>query len=70
MSIFYQTTFVSACGVLIFGMFYHAITTGASLPDVHVSYSTQKCIKVVNYVEGHKYTCNDLPSHYYHVWVK
>jgi len=41
MSIFYQTTFVSACGVLIFGMFYHAITTGASLPDVHVSHSTQ-----------------------------
>lgn len=65
-----QSIFVGACGVIIFTMFSHAFSTGASLPDVHFSNSTQECVKVVNYIEGMKYTCDNLPSRYYHVWVK
>ena len=69
MSLMVQSIFIGACGLIIFTMF-HRSTTGASLPDVHFSYSTQECVKVVNYIEGHKYTCENLPSRYYHVWVQ
>jgi len=70
MSFMAQSVFLGACGLIIFGMFAHAFSTGASLPDVHFSYSTQECVKVVNYIDGHKYTCENLPSRYYHVWVQ
>lgn len=70
MNIYYQSAFIGACGILIFSMFFHALSTGASLPDVHFSYGSQKCVKVINYIEGHKYSCENLPSRYYHVWVK
>ena len=70
MSFMAQSIFLGACGLIIFGMFAHAFSTGASLPDVHFSYSTQECVKVVNYIDGHKYTCENLPSRSYHVWVQ
>ena len=45
-----------------------AINSAAALPDVHFSYKTNECVKVVNYIEGHNYTCDNLPTKYYHVW--
>ena len=41
-----------------------------SIPDVHFSYSTNECVKVLNYVEGENYSCENLPRKFNHVWVK
>ena len=30
------------------------------LPEVHFSASDEKCIKVVNFENGHAFTCNDV----------
>lgn len=47
-----------------------AIAHAVSLPDVHFSYSSQNCVKVVNYKPNDNYTCDDLPHRFYHVWEK
>ena len=39
------------------------------MPDVHVSYSTGKCVKVVNYTNAN-FSCGDLPERYIHVGVR
>lgn len=67
---FTQTVAVVVCAFFIFGMFAYAFSTGAKLPDVYFSNSTGECVEVKNYIEGHKYTCENLPSRYYHVWVQ
>lgn len=41
-----------------------------SIPDVHFSYSTDECVKVLNYTEGDNYSCENLPSKFNHVWVQ
>jgi hypothetical protein len=41
-----------------------------SIPDVHTSYSTNACVKVINYNETDSYSCEYLPAKYNHVWVK
>lgn len=41
-----------------------------SIPDVHFSYSTDECVKVLNYAEGDNYSCENLPSKFNHVWVQ
>lgn len=41
-----------------------------SMPDVWFSYSTDECVKVINYVEGENYSCENMPSKFNHVWVK
>jgi hypothetical protein len=46
-----------------------AIDNAAALPDVHFSYSTQDCVKVVNYKDDN-FSCEKLPGKYYHVWVE
>jgi len=46
-----------------------AIDNAAALPDVHFSYSTQDCVKVVNYKDDN-FSCENLPGKYYHVWVE
>ena len=30
------------------------------LPEVHISVADEKCIKVVNFENGHAFTCNDV----------
>ena len=53
----------------IIGMF--AIVVNASaMPDVHVSYSTDECVRVINYNAEDDYSCYKLPKKYNHVWVK
>ena len=50
------------------GMFAYAISTAAAMPDVYVSYSTNECVKVVNYADTN-YTCENYPSKFNHIWV-
>lgn len=38
-------------------------------PDVHFSNSTGECVRVLNYLPGDEYTCDDMPKSYNHVWV-
>lgn len=66
----FQTGFAVMCAFLIGGMFMYAINNAVSLPDVHFSYSTGECVEVINYAEGHKYTCDNQPTKFYHVWVE
>jgi len=40
-----------------------------SVPDMHVSYSTGECVKVINYTDT-KYSCENQPQKYNHIWVK
>jgi hypothetical protein len=47
----------------------YAISTAAAMPDVHVSYETNQCVKVVNYADTN-YTCENYPSKFNHVWVQ
>ena len=46
-----------------------AIDVAASMPDVHVSYATNECVKVVNYTDE-IFSCENLPSKFNHVWVQ
>lgn len=41
-----------------------------SIPDVWFSYSTDECVKVINYVETDNYSCENLPTKFNHVWVE
>ena len=41
-----------------------------SIPDVHFSYSSNECVKVINYAEGDNYSCENMPSKFNHVWVQ
>jgi hypothetical protein len=71
--IMYNVFSYSVMGLMcagVFGGLVMAINSSASLPDVHFSYSTDECVRVVNYREGHNYTCDNLPTKYYHVWEK
>lgn len=54
---------------IVFGGFVVALDRAAALPDVHFSYSTQDCVKVVNYTDD-QFTCDNLPKRFYHVWVE
>lgn len=51
-------------GVLLYG-----VTNALKIPDVHVSYSTNQCVKVVNYTDS-VYSCENMPVKYNHVWSK
>ena len=48
----------------------YAFTFAATLPDVMFSYSTDECVKVINYAEDDKYSCENLPNKFNHVWVE
>ena len=54
-------------GVVALGF---VLVSTASIPDVHVSYSTDECVKVINYDENDNYSCENMPSKFNHVWVK
>jgi hypothetical protein len=54
----------------IVGALIHVAEFAVTLPDVHVSYSTDECVKVINYAEGDNYSCENMPSKFNHVWVQ
>lgn len=51
------------------GALLYSVNDALSLPDVHVSYSTNHCVKVVNYTDS-VYSCENMPVKYNHVWAK
>lgn len=55
---------------LIAGAVTYAIFDAFMLPDVWFSYSTGECVKVLNYSDGDTYSCENMPSRFYHVWVE
>lgn len=57
-------------GVLGLAVLAFAFSNSASLPDVHVSYSTDECVKVINYDKNDSYSCENMPSKFNHVWVQ
>ena len=46
-----------------------AAVSWANLPAVYVSYSTEDCVKVVNYLEEDNYSCSDMPKKYNHIYL-
>ena len=57
---------IAICAGLISYLFLSAM----AMPDVWVSYSTDECVKVINYNEGDNFSCENMPSKFNHVWVK
>lgn len=55
-------------GIIVFTAIVHAFNHYMGLPDVHFSYSSGECVKVVNY--GTNYTCENYPEKFHHVWVQ
>jgi len=50
-------------------VFVFAILVHTDIPDVHVSHSTNECVKVINYTEE-LFSCENMPTKYNKVWVK
>lgn len=55
---------------IVCGLCAYAVLDAMSLPDVHFSYETDECVRVLNYVESDQYSCENLPNKFNHVWVK
>jgi len=64
-----KALFTIALCAPLFGMLGYVIAETTAMPDVHVSYSTGECVKVVNYADTN-YSCESYPSKFNHVWVK
>ena len=60
-------TSVLVAGVV--AMAAYAGNEALKMPDVHFSYSTDKCVKVVNYTDE-EFDCTNYPTKFNHVWVK
>ena len=63
-----------ALGGVIGVLFFVGADYAMSIPDVHMSYSTDTCITVENYPSTFfgtsNYSCENMPTKYNHVWVK
>ena len=64
-----KTTFsVTLAVALLVSGFAYALVTAARMPDVHVSYSTGECVRVINYADTN-YSCEQMPEKYNHIWT-
>lgn len=63
--------FLGWCVVLltIFTLCTVALCKALNTPEVEISYSTKRCIRVV-YMDGKITNCDTLPQKYDRVWVK
>ena len=59
---------IAFAGTMLAGLGY-AMNSAFSAPDVHVSYSTNECVKGVNYTDE-IFSSANLPSKFNHVWVQ
>ena len=59
---------IALAGTMFAGLTY-AMVSASAMPDVHVSYATGECVKVVNYTDE-IFSCETLPSKFNHVWVQ
>jgi hypothetical protein len=60
-------------GAIFFGLIGLGVYAGneaMKMPDVHFSYATGDCVKVVNYDSKFDYTCENYPKKFHHVWVE
>lgn len=57
---------VTVCGFVLVYFFLAMM----AIPDVWFSYSTDECVKVVNYDKDYNYSCENLPTKFNHVWVE
>jgi hypothetical protein len=55
--------------VLLSGFVYLCLES-LSMPDVWFSYSTDECVKVINYDKEDQFSCENLPTKFNHVWIK
>lgn len=55
------------CLVAIVGMV-KVMLDSLALPEVHMSYSANMCVKVVNYGNDN-YSCENMPEKFIHIWV-
>ena len=53
----------------LLGLGAYAGNEALKMPDVHFSYSTGNCVKVVNYTDE-EFSCENYPVKYNHVWVE
>ena len=65
LKLLFSTTVV---GVMLLALMF-VVGRALALPDVHFSYSTNECVKVVNYTDE-QFTCDNYPSKFNHVWVE
>jgi len=56
-------------GAIVLSVVVNYVDSILDQPDVHFSNSTGECVKVINYAENDRYSCDDLPKRYNHVWV-
>ena len=63
----YFLKFVFAISMVLFIV--AGLSYAGSIPDVHVSYSTGECVRVINYADT-DYSCENQPQKYNHVWVQ
>lgn len=61
--------YLAGGAIALFVLFY-VLEASLSIPDVHFSYSTDTCVKVINYTDEDNYSCENLPSKFNHVWVQ
>ncbi len=57
-------------GAIVMVVAVNSLESVLDQPDVHFSVTTERCIKVLNYVEGDIYSCDNMPKRYNHVWVQ
>lgn len=48
----------------------YAFNYALSIPDVKFSYSSDNCVEVINYSDSDKYSCENLPTKFNHIWVE
>ena len=48
----------------------YAFNYAITLPDVKFSYSSDQCVEVINYNSEDKYSCENLPTKFNHIWVE
>ena len=64
-----KNLFTAAVVLGLAGFAAYAGNEALKMPDVHFSYSTDSCVKVVNYTDE-QFTCENYPSKFNHVWVQ
>jgi hypothetical protein len=62
--------FSVTASLLLFALVAFVLNESMSIPDVHISYSTEECVDVINYDKDDNYSCENLPSKFNHILVK
>lgn len=53
---------------LVAALMVHACASALEVPDVHISYSTGECVKIID-EQGERECPEELPAKYHRVWV-